>query len=387
MDIYTKKSRWKLYLLAAGMFIIVFSLLYTNSLVEKIAEEEKKKAELWARALVTVADGGEDANFTFISSILIGNKTIPTILTDHTGEIIDYVNLDSTKIANNPNYLKEQLAIMKATHEPIDVGTAYFKRYVHYKNTRLLSLLGYYPLVQVGLIMIFIAVGYWLFSTARRAEQNQVWVGLAKETAHQLGTPITAIVAWIEHLDYMSEENEDLIDVVAELRKDTNRLELIAERFSKIGSIPKLEPQNVYEALGRNFNYIKPRAPRKVTFDFPDMKETPIMAKLNGPLFDWVLENLLRNALDAMEGKGQISAKVSEDKNYVIIDVSDTGKGIPKSKFKTVFEPGFSTKKRGWGLGLSLTKRIIEIYHIGRIFVKYSEVGKGTTFRIQLPKK
>ncbi|MEL7221639.1 MAG: HAMP domain-containing sensor histidine kinase, partial [Bacteroidota bacterium] len=224
-------------------------------------------------------------------------------------------------------------------------------------------------------------------NASRRSEQNRVWVGMAKETAHQLGTPISAILAWIEHLKLVRAEDAETMEIAGELRNDVQRLELIADRFSKIGSTPKLDQINVYEEINICKDYMQRRAPRKVSFDFPSLEETPILVGINPPLFDWVIENLLRNALDAMDGKGEIAAEVYEDNTNVYIDISDTGKGIPAANFKRVFQPGFTTKKRGWGLGLSLTKRIIEDYHQGKIFVKKSEEGKGTTFTISLPKK
>jgi signal transduction histidine kinase len=247
--------------------------------------------------------------------------------------------------------------------------------------------LRYFPFVQFVLIAAFVAFGYMGFSSARRAEQNRVWVGMAKETAHQLGTPISAIVAWIEHLKLIREPDEEVQEVVGELRNDVSRLELIADRFSKIGSAPKLEPINIYEELDQCRAYMQRRASRKTAFNFPPADSPEKLVYINSHLFDWVVENLLRNALDAMEGKGSITADIYDDQDYVYADFTDTGKGIPDSKFKTVFRPGYTTKKRGWGLGLSLAKRIIEEYHNGKIFVKRSEEGEGTTFTIQLPKR
>jgi signal transduction histidine kinase len=245
-----------------------------------------------------------------------------------------------------------------------------------------------YPLLQLSLIGAFIVLGYIGFSSARRAEQNQVWLGMAKETAHQLGTPITAILGWIETLKAVNEDRPDNQEMLEELRNDVTRLELVADRFSKIGASPDLSPINFYDQLEKNRDYMQRRAPRKVEFDFPKPGEnTPILAGINAPLFDWVIENLLRNAIDSMEGGvGKISARVYEEGKFVCLDITDTGKGIQPGKFKTVFKPGYSTKTRGWGLGLSLSKRIIEQYHRGKIFVKNSEPGKGTTFTVKLPK-
>ena len=391
MDIYSKKSRWKLYLLFAALFIVVVSLMYTNSVAQKLADEERKRAKQWAGAMIQLDQSSEDTlcgdrDLEYIFSIIRNNKTIPAILTDENDVIETSINFDEKKIEKDEAYLQRQLTSIKSFRGPIKLKTPYYTKYLYYKNSRLLTLLINFPYFQLGLIAIFLLVGYLGFSAARKAEQNQVWVGFAKETAHQLGTPISAIVAWIEHLKLIVEDEEGQ-NVLKEFRNDVGRLELIAERFSKIGAIPDLEEVNILESLERNLQYMKRRAPRKVKFNFPSSQiDTPIMAKINPPLFDWVIENLLKNALDAMERKGTIAATAFEDDKYVYIDIEDSGKGIPPSKFKTVFKPGYSTKKRGWGLGLSLTQRIIKNYHNGKIFVKSSELGKGTTFRIQLPK-
>ena len=281
--------------------------------------------------------------------------------------------------------IDEELEEIKNSGAAPIVGADGYGKYLYYKQTRMLTLLEYFPWIQALLFMAFIGIGYLAFSTARRAEQNQVWVGMAKETAHQLGTPITAIIAWLEHLKIMKPDDEDTMEIVSELENDVERLNLIADRFSKIGSAPKLEKLNVAAQLEDCREYMQKRAPRKVTFDFPE-QDQQFFADINPPLFNWVIENLIRNALDAMDGKGEISAKLSQDSTHVIIDLSDTGSGIPPNKLKTVFEPGFTTKKRGWGLGLSLAKRIIESYHSGKIFVRNSVLEKGTTFTIKLLK-
>jgi signal transduction histidine kinase len=260
---------------------------------------------------------------------------------------------------------------------------------VYYDDSKILTLLRYYPFFQFILISFFIGFGYLIFSAARRSEQNQVWVGMAQETAHQLGTPIAAILGWIEHLRAAHEDDDETLDVVKELENDVNRLTLVADRFSKIGSAPELIPVNIYQELDRCREYMQRRSPRKVKFVFPDINSTPqyLSVKINAHLFDWVVENLLRNSIDAMEGgEGTLSASIYEEPQWVGIDITDTGKGIPKNKFHTVFQPGFTTKKRGWGLGLSLAKRIIENYHGGKIFVKESEPNKATTISIKMPK-
>ncbi len=383
MDIYQRKSRWKLILFLAGLMIVLISLVYTNQIARQIAEEEKAKAELWA-STINAANGSVD-ELTFILSILSSNKTIPAILTDEQGRVQEMINLDESR-EGDEEYVQRQIEEMKNAQPPIEIEKYGVRQKLYYKNTRLLTLLQYFPFIQLGLISLFLGVGYWAFSSARRAEQNQVWVGMSKETAHQLGTPISSMVAWHEHLKVEAEGNEYQEGILKEFRKDISRLELIAERFSKIGSKPTLEPVNIYKVLERTFVYMKRRAPKSVDFQYPDVEQAPMPVLLNPPLFDWVLENLLKNALDASNGKGTIGAEVFEDDSYVYVDISDTGKGIAPGKLKTVFEPGYTTKKRGWGLGLSLTKRIVENYHSGKIFVKQSLPNQGTTFRIQLPK-
>jgi signal transduction histidine kinase len=389
MDIYTKKSLWKIYLAVAGVLIMAISVVYTNYLVEKLKDEERKKVETWALALEEVNQNAMDTltDFTLHNKIITENTTIPMILVNDRGGIDDARNFGEDKDTDNAFLKKELEEIKLAATPPIyfsiyDVGQA-----IYYKNSRILTLLTYFPIVQFFLIAAFIALGYVGFSTARRSEQNQVWVGMAKETAHQLGTPISAIMAWIEHLRLMHDDNPDTQEVVDELDKDVDRLKLIAERFSKIGASPELTPINIYSELEECRSYMQRRSPRKVKFEFPDPQTLPVlMANINAPLFDWVIENLLRNSLDAMEsGTGTIKAEVFEEKNMLCIEVSDTGKGIPTNKFKTVFQPGYTTKKRGWGLGLSLAKRIVESYHNGKITVKKSN-GEGTVFLIKLPK-
>lgn len=392
MDIYEQKSRWKLYLAIAALLVVAASLYYTNYIASRLADGERDKVYLYAQALGRLTqespeDDNKDnqdnnlnedvsADFTVITTLI---KDIPVIVVNETGEISDAINF-----SENANWEKELEKIKATGLEPIE-STGY-ARYIYYKHTFLLTLLTYFPVFQIGLLLVFIGVGYLGFSSARRSEQNRVWVGMAKETAHQLGTPISAIIAWLEHLKLMKGEDEETMEIVGELENDVSRLNLVADRFSKIGSAPKLESINVYEELESCRAYMQRRAPRKMIFEFPDKDSKPLNININPPLFDWVVENLLRNALDAMDGKGKIAANIKEEKDFVVINISDTGKGIPPSKFKTVFQPGFTTKKRGWGLGLSLAKRIIESYHSGKIFVKESVIDEGTTFTIKLPK-
>jgi len=387
MDIYQQKSHWKIYLIVMGILILAASLIYTTSVANKLAEEERKKVGLWVEAVKITTDSlldyDTEIDLTLPLKIISENTTIPLILVEESGKIQEGYNYGEGKNLDI-EFLEKKLEKIKTSGQPPVSGGE--GNLVYYENSTTLKMLTYFPYVQLGLIAAFIAFGYFSFSSARKSEQNQVWVGMAKETAHQLGTPITAIVAWIEHLRIIHEDNEETGEVLDELNKDVERLNLIADRFSKIGAVPELKKVNIYEELENMKNYMKRRSPRRVNFDFPGIDNPPIFAQLNAPLFNWVTENLMRNALDAMGGKGEISAKVFEERDYINIDISDTGKGIPSNKLKTVFRPGFSTKKRGWGLGLSLAKRIIENYHSGKIFVKVSQLDKGTTFTIKLPK-
>ncbi len=387
MDIYAQKSRWKLYLAIAGVFIVALSMTYTNYLANKLTVEERNKVDNWgyAQELINDADNEdyEFCDFTLHMRLLKSNTTIPIIWVSEGGTINDAVNFGEDRDTNKV-FLQQELENIKASgKDPIKT----YGGYLYYKDSTILVLLQYLPIFQFILIAAFILFGYLGFSSSRRAEQNRVWVGMAKETAHQLGTPISAIMAWIEHLNSIAGENDDIKEVVTELNNDVKRLDLVADRFSKIGSAPDLDKVNIYEELESCKIYMQKRAPRKVEFSFPGIITPPLFVKINPHLFDWVVENLLRNALDAMDGKGEIHAEIYEEKDFVIIDISDTGKGIPSSKLKTVFQPGYTTKKRGWGLGLSLAKRIIETYHSGRIFVKNSTINVGTTFTIKLPKE
>ena len=386
MDIYARKSRWKLYLALLGLAIVVISMFYTSYLARRLAVVEQNNARFWVMAQQDLNDMDDEMSLycdvTLQQEILTSNSTIPVLIVNEKGGIDDAVNWGDG-LDTNYNYLKKQLEqLREAGIEPIQS----FGVELYFGESRILQQLRFFPVVQFMLFGAFMLFGYIGFNAARRAEQNRVWVGLAKETAHQLGTPITAIVGWIEHLKMVREGDEEVSDILTELNNDVGRLELIADRFSKIGSTPELKEANIYEELDNCRTYMEKRAPRKVSFDFPAADAGHIKVAINSPLFAWVVENLLRNALDAMEGKGVISAHIHEDDRHVYVDISDTGKGIPSGKFKTVFQPGYTTKKRGWGLGLSLAKRIVEQYHRGKIFVKQSEESKGTTFTISLPK-
>lgn len=383
MDIYSRKSRWKIYMAGTGVVILLISIFYTNYLSKELAEGEQYRVENFVLAQGQISDPNKQfEDLSLQLQILERNTTIPVFVTDENNKVLFHANFNE-KINNEQEYFSAIIPKMeKNGFQPINSDG----NKIYYQESTLLRQLRYFPLIQLILIAAFVALGYINFSSARRSEQNRVWVGMAKETAHQLGTPISGIVAWLENLRAIREDDEEVIEIVDELRTDVSRLELIAERFSKIGSIPSLEPVNIYTELEKCRAYMQRRASRKVQFNFPDPGSSPLNVRLNPPLFDWVIENLLRNALDAMDGQGNIQVEVSEEDHVVNIDVSDSGKGIPSSKFKTVFQPGYTTKKRGWGLGLSLSKRIVEEYHSGKIFVKRSEEGKGTTFSIRLIK-
>ncbi len=394
MDLYQKKSRWKFYLVLVGAVIVLISTVYSNYLAQQLAEEERKKVELYLQAqnemlkttnyaieLTSKYPDAPEPDYQFFLDIIKSNTTIPVLLVGRNNEIVDAVNYGSE--LDSLEKVREYERFLAAETEPIVTPD----QRLYFKESNLLTQLRYFPFIQLGLIGAFILIGYSAFSSARRAQENRVWVGMAKETAHQLGTPISAIIGWIEHLKFIREDDEEIKEVAQELRSDVTRLELVADRFSKIGSEPELKKINVYDEIEKCRQYMQRRAPRKVDFHFPDPDANlPVYFKINPPLFDWVVENLLRNALDAMNGKGKISAEIYTDADSVFIDISDTGSGIPANKFKSVFNPGFTTKKRGWGLGLSLAKRIIEKYHTGKIFVKKSVEGAGTTFTIQMPR-
>ena len=325
----------------------------------------------------------DDLIKSFISEIVVNAATVPVIYTNDTKQqIIAHGNIDSTKIKDK-TYLAEMLAKMAAENNPIEVELGFGKKhYIFYQESTLLTQLKYFPYVLFGVIGLFSLIAYILFSTARNAEQNQVWVGLAKETAHQLGTPLSSLIAWVELLKLKGHGDE----TTKEIEKDIARLEMITERFSKIGSKSILNNENITEVLNQAVDYLKVRVSDKVIFNISCDSNTEVLIPLNVHLFNWVIENICKNAVDAMNGKGTININVTEQEQLVFIDISDSGKGIPKSMHKAIFEPGFTTKKRGWGLGLSLAKRIIENYHHGKIFIKQSDSDKGTTFRMVLKK-
>ncbi len=391
-DLYSNKSRYKWFILVTAFIIGLASIYYTNVLVTQLKEREKRLIELYAKTLEYTANQKNSQNLGFIfQEIIVPNNSIPVIWTDGAGRPIQFRNLDisnSLPEKEKQEILRSEIQIMKQEHDPILIrfenedGVTYDYNYVYYKNSALLYQLRYYPYVQLTVIAIFGVLAYLAFNYSKTAEQNRIWVGLAKETAHQLGTPISSLMAWLEYF-----KTEVMIKdptVLQEFEKDIARLEMITSRFSSIGSAPLLNYEDIHQAIRNTVSYLQGRISTKVKFSVQALPQD-IRAKINKPLFDWVIENICKNAVDAMEGQGiiDISIKKASDGN-VMIDITDTGKGIPKSKIKQVFQPGYTTKSRGWGLGLTLVKRIIENYHQGKIFVKSSEHGVGTTFRIIL---
>jgi signal transduction histidine kinase len=404
MNDYARKRYWKVLLLLFAMLIGAFSLWYTHVLVQKLSAEEEKKIQQWAEATELIVSTGFMEDFSalreadtnqyrqldllmnevnnFLSNIQKQNVTIPVILTDENDQIISHRNLNSDR-SSDSLYLAEQLSEMKSEHPPIVIALyAGSKNYIYYKNSLLLTQLRYYPYFQLSVIALFILVSYLAFSASRRSEQNRVWVGMSKETAHQLGTPISSLMAW---MDMLRQEHAADEHIVNEMEKDIARLNIITERFSKIGSAPALQSENLVQVITHAVNYLQSRSSSKVRFAL-EYSSSNISAPVNVPLFEWVIENLTKNAIDAMDGIGAVTFSIRDEARSVVIDVTDTGKGIPKARFKTVFNPGYTTKKRGWGLGLSLVKRIVEDYHKGSIVVHQSELNKGTTFRIILQK-
>ncbi|WP_439880967.1 ATP-binding protein [Pontibacter sp. MBLB2868] len=388
IPIYSQKNRIKLVVVIVALIIGAATITYTNILVSKLSEREQELVQLYAKGLRYMINAPSDDNIVFIEEeILSANTTVPVILTDEYENILDSKNIDFPKNiseARKAELLQREIEKMKSEHAPIVVPWAEgSENYVFYKDSALLSQLRFYPYVQLIVIACFALMAYFAFSYSRRAEQNRVWVGLAKETAHQLGTPLSSLMAWYEYIKSSPKfEHEPIIE---ELGKDVRRLEVITERFSNIGSVPLLRDENILLVTRNAINYLQNRISRQVNFSIESTFSPDITAKVNVSLFDWVIENICKNAVDAMEGRGSITIQlVLLGKANIAVDITDTGKGIPKSKVASVFLPGFTTKKRGWGLGLALAKRIIDNYHRGKLFVKWSEVGKGTTFRIVL---
>ncbi len=400
MNPYQNSQRWKFLLLIFAVIIATASLWYTNFLVENLSVSERTRAEVWAISTQNIYAMPDinDELITYIYQVR-DSLAVPAIITDERDSIIYWKGLDTTRTNirieesiqfqgavlphYDPIYFRQQLDEMKSQHDPIAIelygGEKWF---IYYKDSLLLTQLRIFPYIQLTLIGIFLGVAYTVFNSIRKSEQNMVWVGMAKEAAHQLGTPISSLMAWLELVKTRFGVSND--PLIKEMESDVKRLEVVADRFSKIGSRPVLQSHVVYKVITDFVNYFKVRTSDKIIFNVSgDMQA---QAMLNAPLFDWVLENILKNAANAIEGAGRIDVVITENlaKEEIFIDISDTGKGIPRAKFETVFQPGYTTRKRGWGLGLTLTKRMVENYHNGQIFVKESEVGKGTTFRIIL---
>lgn len=380
-SIYDSRQSLKLVFIISAMLIAVASVVYSDMLIKNLAQEERQKMEVWAEATQVLISEDTSRNMKLILKILGGNTSIPVIQWSERDGIIDSKNIDIPD--KDPEiFMERKLNELRTKNTPIVVeldNDTY--QYLYYDDSTMLKRLNAYPYAQLTVVFIFILIAFVALASTKKAEQNKVWVGLSKETAHQLGTPISSLIAWVE---YLKTKNMDP-SLLNEMGKDVARLEMIAERFSKIGSNPAPTPVDINESILSALGYMETRISSKVKL-YTHLPEEPVMALMNDSLFAWVIENLVKNAVDAMEGQGEITFNVEETDKKVRIDISDTGKGMPKSKFKTIFNPGYTTKERGWGLGLSLVKRIIESYHKGKIFVKSSEVGKGTTFRIELRK-
>lgn len=371
------KSRIPLIILAAT--IVGISIIFTNHLAGSIAKEEHRKMEIWAEATRHLLN---DEYSDFIFNIIEQNENIPVIIVDDRDHYISARNFREPK-TNVNQYYEKQIKRLKNTNPPIEIILDEKNRqYIYYDNSNLLKMLEYFPYLQLSLIALFLLLVIWAISTDKRAEQDKLWAGLSKETAHQLGTPISSLMAWNEILKTKL-GNNDMI--VSEIDKDVERLKIITERFSKIGSIPELSAQDISQITSQSVEYMLNRTSKKITYSVDDLS-THHTCLISIPLFEWVIENLCKNAIDAMEGKeGNIDFELFNLEDSLIIEITDSGRGIERNKFKSIFEPGYTTKQRGWGLGLSLAKRIIEEYHHGKIFVKSSELGLGTTFRIELP--
>ena len=375
---------WRTALAAIAIGIVIGTVFYSRYVSRKIAREEEARVRAFGEALKIKAMSVDPNVITFTSKFAEENDDIPIIETNEKGEPNRdaYINLDSGKVSNDSNYLRRMVRRF-SYHPPVrvDITDTTYNLY-YYGRSRLQDEVQYYPIIQLFIVALFILIVILSLRSSYRSVQNQVWAGMAKETAHQLGTPVSSLDGWIE----MLRENPANEKIVQELEKDVNRLRLVSDRFGKIGSTPHLEEIDLVKQINSMVEYMRKRATGRVGFSINTHGKTIIPAQISAPLFDWVIENLLKNALDAMEGKGAITVDIQEEKNFINIDVTDTGKGISKQNFSRVFKPGFTTKKRGWGLGLSLSRRIIKQYHKGEIFVKQSEPGKGTTFRIVLRK-
>lgn len=380
-SIYDSRQRLKLAFIFTAILIAIASVVVSDLLIKNLAQEERQKIEVWSEATRVMTSENPSLNMNLILKIIQGNKSIPVILCNEHDSVLSYNNIQMPA-ENIDAFMMHKVQELKNKNLPIviDMEDGTFQ-YIYYDDSIILKRLLIYPYVQLSVVFIFILLAFIALASTKKAEQNKVWVGLSKETAHQLGTPISSLIAWVEYL----RTKEIDPSLLHEMEKDVKRLETIAERFSKIGSNPDPVPVNINNSIAMALEYMSTRISSKVKI-YTCLPDCPALVLMNDALFAWVIENLTKNAVDAMEGQGTITFQVEEKEKVVRIDISDTGKGIPKSKFKTVFNPGYTTKSRGWGLGLSLVKRIIESYHGGKIFVKSSELGKGTTFRIELHK-
>ena len=415
MNIYSQKQIWKLALSLLAILIGVASLFITGRLVKELKEEERKKIELWAQATKQLVSSSSQGDFSLAITVISENTNIPVILVDECDSILETRNMkffssaDSlilskhNTIKHEPYSLKKDSLIVKQGEKliysykkflrknlreirkggdkPIEINFVGDKQWIYYKDSELLNNLRYYPIYQLLFITVFVFVGYMVFSSARKSEQNQVWAGMAKETAHQIATPLSSLMAWIELI-----KHNDNNDMVFEMQKDLKRLETIADRFSKIGSKPKLESHNIVLIVEKSIKYLKSRLSQNTEFILNNKNEQ-LFASVNKTLLEWVIENICKNAVDAMQGKGKISISVLENISEIQIIIKDTGKGIDKILINDIFKPGVTSKARGWGLGLSLSKRIIEDYHTGKLYIKESNLKDGTSFAISLPKK
>ena len=396
MNIYYHKNKWKFVLIGFAMIIGISSLFVTGMLVKELKKEERKKIKLWADATKHLVSLTGEGDYSLAIKVISENDNIPVILVDECDSILlnrnfeIYTKLDSllfkTRFLNptkvTSKFLREELNKIKETGEdPIEVNIIGDKQWIYYKDSALLNRLRFYPIYQLGFITLFMFIAYFIFSASRKSEQNQVWAGMAKETAHQIGTPLSSLMAWNELL----KEKQGNRKLCLEMEKDLNRLKTITDRFSKIGSKPELIKKDIVTLIKNSTKYLKSRMPIKTEFiiDLPTKK---ILIPINAILLNWVIENLVKNAVDSMKGKGKITINLKEEKNVIFLNISDTGEGVERTMIKSIFNPGVTSKKRGWGLGLSLAKRIIEQYHNGNIYVLQSEKGIGSTFTIKLPK-
>ncbi|MCS7017955.1 MAG: ATP-binding protein [Cytophagales bacterium] len=386
INLQENPTRFNIVVLIMAAIIGIGSIIYTNSLVGRILEQEKQQTSIFAKVQEYIASVEANENVNTLIEVIDANYTYPVILTDENDKVLGHRNIRFSKGKDSLKHLASELEEMKAAHPPIVVEPAPgLKNFIYYKNSDLVTQLQIYPYVELFIIAVFFLIVYILFNASRKAEQNKVWVGLAKETAHQLGTPISSLMAWMEYFKTDSSIDESII---AELEKDVTRLEMITARFSSIGSPPVLKFENVEQLVKENIDYLQKRISSKVQINIRNLSNVPLDAPLNRGLFEWVIENVCKNAVDAMGGVGKINIFLSyaRDGKHLQIDIADTGKGIPKSLWKHIFKPGYTTKKRGWGLGLTLAKRIVEDYHKGSITVLSSAPNEGTTFRILLPR-